>query len=65
MSNKVFLIGINKYKYQQDLASCVKDTNDFRSALVDKFQFLSSDIYELKDKNATSKKNTRCFERLC
>ena len=56
MSNKVFLIGINKYKYQQDLASCVKDTNDFRSALVDKFQFLSSDIYELKDENATSKK---------
>lgn len=55
MANKLFLIGINQYKHQSDLASCVKDVNDFKAILLDKFDFEEGNIYELKDTMATSK----------
>lgn len=54
MSNKLFLIGIDKYE-KKPLNSCVKDVNDFRKILLEKYDFTKSDIYEIYDENATRK----------
>jgi len=54
MSNKLFLIGIDKYE-KKPLNSCVKDVNDFKKILLEKYDFTQSDIWELYDENATRK----------
>jgi len=54
MSNKLFLIGINQYD-SKPLNSCVKDVQDFKQILLDKYDFDQTDVYEIYDKNATLK----------
>jgi hypothetical protein len=54
MSNKLFLIGINEYKHKP-LNSCVKDVQDFKQALLDRYDFELNDIYEVYDNDATLK----------
>ena len=49
MNNHLFLIGINKYKHHTNLESCVKDCNDFKDILIEKFDFELSNVYELYD----------------
>lgn len=67
MSNKLLLIGIDKYLYQQhqDLQTCVKDVTDFRNTLYEKFEFYESDTYELFDDKATNKNIQDAFSGYC
>lgn len=61
MSNYLFLIGINIYDNYSQLESSIKDCNDFRDLLLEKFDFDSSNVYELYDKEATNKKIQDAF----
>ena len=54
MSNKLFLIGINEYKCKP-LNSCVKDVQDFKQILLDKYDFDPIDVYEIYNEDATLK----------
>ncbi|HFU0285919.1 TPA: hypothetical protein ACH339_001388, partial [Vibrio parahaemolyticus] len=55
MANKLFLIGINSYKYHNNLASSINDITDFKNVLLEKYDFKPEDVYEIIDENATSK----------
>ena len=55
MSNKLLLIGIDKYKHHQDLSTCIKDVCDFRNVLLEKFDFTEQETYELFNEKATNK----------
>lgn len=55
MSNKLLLIGIDKYKYHPELTTCVKDVTDFRNVLLEKYDFVESEMYELFNDKATNK----------
>lgn len=61
MSNHLFLIGINKYENQTNLESSVRDCHDFRDLLFEKFHFDNSNLYEIYDEEATSKKIQDAF----
>ena len=61
MNNHLFLIGINKYKHHTNLESCVKDCNDFKDILIEKFDFELSNVYELYDEEATNKRIQDAF----
>lgn len=54
MSNKLLLIGIDKYE-KKPLNSCVKDVKDFKKILLEKYDFTESDVWELYDEKATRK----------
>lgn len=61
--NHLFLIGINKYaepKHTQ-LNNCVKDVQDFRDILYEKYDFSPSRTYEIYDEDATSRKIQDAF----
>nr|WP_314895976.1 caspase family protein [uncultured Flavobacterium sp.] len=62
MANKLFIIGIDNYKNNDSLNSCVKDVIDFKNLLLEKFDFNESDVYELLNENATSKKIQDAFK---
>lgn len=56
--NHLFLIGINKYaenKHTQ-LNNCVKDVQDFRDILYEKYDFALSKTYELYDEDEQGEK---------
>lgn len=55
MSNKLLIIGVDKYKFHTELATCVKDVTDFRNILLEKYDFDEGDIYELLNEKATNK----------
>jgi len=55
MSNKLFIIGIDKYKNHKLLKSSVRDVIDFKDILLEKYHFNEENVYELIDENATSK----------
>jgi hypothetical protein len=61
MSNKLFLMGLDAYEYQEDLKSSVRDVTDFKNILLEKFDFEEQNIYELTNENATSKKIQDAF----
>lgn len=56
--NHLFLIGINKYADAKisDLKACVKDVQDFKDILIDKYDFDASRVLELYDEEATNLK---------
>ena len=56
MKNHLFIIGIDQYKDHDNLNSCVKDVSDFKSILIEKFQFEEPEVYELLNQEATNKK---------
>lgn len=62
MSNQIFLIGLDNYKYQKKLNSSVRGCNDFKNLLVEKYDFQESDIYELYNEDATNKKIQDAFK---
>lgn len=64
MPNKLFIIGINDYQHQKQLKSCVKDVVDFKNLLLEKFDFVETDLIELLNKDATSKKIQDSFSEL-
>lgn len=61
MSNHLFIIGINEYLNQDNLSSCINDCNDFKDVLLEKFEFETSNVYEIYNENATSKKIQDAF----
>lgn len=56
MSNKLLLIGIDKYTNHKELYTCAKDVIDFKNALLEKYDFIEGDVYELINEKATNKK---------
>jgi hypothetical protein len=60
--NHLFLIGIDKYKNHKQLNSCVRDLIDFKSVLLEKYDFEQSKIYELYDAEATNKRIQDTFK---
>lgn len=56
MSNKLFLIGIDKYVIQKPLNSSVRGVLDFKNICLEKYHFVEDDVYELLNENATNKK---------
>ncbi len=54
--NFLFLIGIDNYDNHPKLNSCVKDCQDFKTVLYDKYDFLPEETVELYDENATNYK---------
>ncbi|MDI1234098.1 MAG: caspase family protein [bacterium] len=54
MSNKLFIIGIDKYTNHKQLKSCVRDVLDFKNILLEKYYFNEENVYELLDEKATS-----------
>lgn len=65
MSNKLLLIGIDKYHHHKKLATCVKDVTDFRDILLEKFDFIESEMYELLNENATNRSIQDTLSGLC
>jgi hypothetical protein len=61
MANKLFLIALNNYIYQDSLSSSVKDITDFKNILLEKFDFEEKNVYELINENATSIKIQDAF----
>jgi hypothetical protein len=59
--NHLFLIGINNYKSQPQLAKCINDITAFREILLEKFEFDEQQITELIDENATYDKVCNAF----
>ena len=55
MSNHLFSIGINTYKHKTHLASSIKDCSDIKDVLLEKFDFLSQNVYEIYNEEATNK----------
>lgn len=53
MTNHLFLIGINNYLKNDPLYSCIKDCNDLKEVLIEKYNFEESRIYSLYDDRAT------------
>lgn len=54
MSNKLFIIGIDKYVNLKALKSSVRDVLDLKNLLQEEYNF--DEVYELLDENATNKK---------
>ena len=54
--NYLFLIGIDNYIHHTQLNSGIRDLTDFKSVLLEKYDFEESKIYELFNENATNKK---------
>lgn len=54
MANHLFLIGINKYLKNDHLLSCVKDCEDLKDVLIEKYNFEESKTYSVYDERATS-----------
>lgn len=48
--------GINNYHSQTDLRGCIKDIEDINRLLIDKFDFVSSNIRKLKNAEVTKTK---------
>jgi len=55
MANKLILIGIDQYLYLKPLNNCVKDAQDLKDILLEKYDFEDWNVTELYDHNATSK----------
>lgn len=62
MPNKLFIIGIDKYKHQDELNCCEKDVLDFKNILLEKFDFAENNIYELINAKATNKNIQDAFK---
>lgn len=60
--NHLFLIGIDKYLQHAQLNSCVRDLTDFKSILLEKYDFEEAQVYELYDAEATNKKIQDAFK---
>ncbi len=58
------IIGINKYKYHQNLKTAVKDAESVARLLKDKYFFDKKDIVLLKDGEATKQRILRSFRDL-
>lgn len=54
MSNKLLIIGIDKYANHKLLKSSVRDVLDFKNILLEKYYFNEENVYELIDEKATS-----------
>jgi hypothetical protein len=54
MSNKLFIIGIDKYVHHKPLNSSVRDVIDFKNILLEKYHFNEEDVYELLNEKATN-----------
>jgi len=54
MKNHLLLLGIDNYTKHLKLNSCVKDCKDIRDILVDKYGFLTDNLNELFDGDATN-----------
>lgn len=55
MSNKLFLIGIDKYVNIKALNSSAKGVIDFKTVLLERYHFNEEDVYELINDKATNK----------
>lgn len=55
MANHLFLIGINNYFKQDNLFSCVKDVVDIKNLLLEKYDFLEENTYEIFNESASNK----------
>ncbi|WP_294346228.1 caspase family protein [Sphingobacterium sp.] len=53
MANYLFLVGINDYLENDPLYSCVKDCNDLKEILIEKYNFEENKIYEVYNEKAT------------
>ncbi len=53
MTNKALLCGINNYQSQTDLRGCINDIEDMNQLLINKFDFVTSDIRKLKNGEVT------------
>jgi hypothetical protein len=62
MANKLFIIGIDKYQHQKELNCCEKDVLDFKNILLEKFDFIESNTYELINSTATNKRIQDAFK---
>jgi hypothetical protein len=62
MPNKLFIIGIDQYKHQDELNCCAKDVLDFKNILLEKFDFTENNIYELINAKATNKNIQDAFK---
>lgn len=62
MPNKLFIIGIDKYKHQDELNCCEKDVLDFKNILLEKFDFVENNVYELINAKATNKNIQDAFK---
>jgi hypothetical protein len=63
MANKLFLIGINTYPNGKDLHSSVKGITDIKNILLEKFDFLEEDTYELTNESATNLNIQNAFRK--
>lgn len=54
--NHLLLIGIDRYVHQKKLNSCVRDCEDFKGVLLEKYDFISENIVELYNEGATNKR---------
>lgn len=59
--NHLLFIGIDKYLYQSQLNCCVRDCEDIKNILLDKYDFKKENVTELYNENAT---NHRIQEQL-
>lgn len=53
--NFLLIIGINKYMYWPQLNNATKDAKDIKEVLIEKYQFLPENTFELFDDQATYK----------
>ena len=53
MANKALLIGINNYKYINDLRGCINDITNMRDILINQYKFQPENISLLADHRAT------------
>lgn len=54
-NNKLLLIGIDNYLYLDKLNNCVKDLQDFRDVLLEKYDFDDANVTEIYNSSATNK----------
>jgi len=63
MANKLFLIGINAYTNEKELNSSLKGIKDIKNILLEKFDFLEEDTYELANEGATNLNIQNAFRK--
>lgn len=63
-NNYLFIMAIDKYKYWKSLKNAVKDAQDFKKVLIERYGFKQENIYELLNEEASPEAIKEHFEIL-
>ena len=62
--NYLFIIGINQYEHLPPLSNAVKDVEDLKTVLMDRYKFEPENVFTLLDEQATRENIYDTFETL-